>query len=230
MQETKQNRLGVTQIILSLLFFTVLWSIVSDAWGYSSMLFGEGPDSTQKIIYGILSRGIWVLPVFFLFRRYNSQLPLSLKTMFTNRFQPKLLLICSLIFTVLVLGSSFISYGEFRINPNFIFAENLIFYLVVGIVEELVYRGWALNALLLHMPPNKANLVSALFFILLHWPSYFIKLFTTGEFLTANFISQSVTVFVLGMIFGYMFQKDKSLVTPILFHGFYDIIVAAFNS
>lgn len=221
-----QGRLTVPKIILSLLFFTVLWAAVTDAWGISFLLFGPERTVWQKFAYDIMCRIVWILPVFYLFRRYGTDLPLRLEDQFRNKVDAKLFLIFFTLFTLYALVVMFVGFGHFRINPSFALVRETVFYLVVGLVEELVYRGWAMNAFSAFMSERKANLYAALFFVALHWPAYIIRYFVTGTFLGIQLLQQSVLVLVMGLLFGYMFRKNKSIWTPLLLHAYFDWVVA----
>lgn len=50
-------------VVISLLGFILLWTVVTDAWGYSSYLF---PLDIGTYFYGYISRFFWVLSAFFL--------------------------------------------------------------------------------------------------------------------------------------------------------------------
>nr|WP_297935269.1 CPBP family intramembrane glutamic endopeptidase [uncultured Lachnoclostridium sp.] len=102
------------------------------------------------------------------------------------------------------------------INPNFSFLNHFPTFLMVSFAEELVYRGWGLNALSAFVSERKANVVSTIFFIVLHLPAYFIKLFLGSTFPTAAVATQCA--FVLGLLFGYLYRKGKSLWSPMLVH------------
>ena len=95
---------------------------------------------------------------------------------------------------------------------------------MVAFVEELVYRGWGLNALSAFVSERKANVVSTIFFILLHLPAYFIKLFLGSTFPTAAVATQCTFVLVLGLLFGYLYRKGKSLWSPMLVHFLGDFL------
>lgn len=225
MIQTNRKLLSISIIIRSLILFTVVWSVVTDAWGISTLLFGLNRTSWQKLSYDILSRIVWVLPLFFYIQRYNSDLPISFKQLFKKPIHLYVswgFFIAFLLYGILTM---FITHGKMRINPHFHFVQHILFYLVVAFVEEIVYRGWALNALSRFMTNSKAIVLSVVFFMLLHWPAYLIKYCRTGVFETASFILHSIVVLATGTIFSIVFLKNKSLWTPLLLHAFFDIWV-----
>ena len=118
----------------------------------------------------------------------------------------------------------FFNHGGLWINPDFSFLKHFPTFLMVAFVEELVYRGWGLNALSAFVSERKANVVSTIFFILLHLPAYFIKLFLGSTFPTAAVATQCTFVLVLGLLFGYLYRKGKSLWSPMLVHFLGDFL------
>jgi membrane protease YdiL (CAAX protease family) len=221
----KQDSLSLGKIIASLVFYTLLWAAVTDAWGISTAIFGTGKTVWQQYIYDISCRVIWVLPVFFLLEKYKGNLPVSLRDMLRQRINVRLLLVFLAAFTAYAAGSMLLNYGGLRGNPDFLPFRQISFFLVVGVVEELVYRGWGLNALLAVTTRGKAITLSAVFFVLLHWPAYFILFFTLGTFAAGQLLLQSLVVLVISLILGYVFVKNKSIVIVIILHAYFDFIV-----
>ena len=188
------------------------------------MIFGQDKTSWQKFFYDIASRGIWVLPVFYYLQHYNIDLPINARQLFqkpTKSLAPRISLTSFFAYGVLLM---FITHGTLRINPSFHFTRDIPFYIVVAFVEEIVFRGWALNALMGVLKNRRtAILLSTVFFILLHWPAYIIKYFTTGAFLATDFILQSLIVLITGILFSISFIKNKSLWAPLFLHAFFDV-------
>jgi membrane protease YdiL (CAAX protease family) len=223
---SNQKHLTIKKIILSLLFFTGLWAAVTDAWESSLFLFGSDRTQYQKFAYDIVCRIVWVLPLPFLFRHYAADLPLNLKSLISNKINLKLLIIFIVLFTLYALCVMFTCFGRFRINPEFSILRDTIFYITVGLVEEFVYRGWAQNAFSVFMSKKRANITATFFFVVLHWSAYIIRYFTTGTFQMTQLLMQSAVVFILSLLFGYAFRKNKSILTPVLLHAYFDWIVA----
>lgn len=220
----KLSRLSPALVVLSLVFFTLLWAVVTDAWGTSSLIFGPDKTSLQKWMYDITCRLIWVAPVFVLLRQYRAQLPTTAGQMFRKRMNLKLLFFFLGISTVYAIIVMRITHGGFHLNPDFSLLRHTSFYLMVGFVEELVYRGWAMNAFSTFFSAKRSALYSTLFFILLHWPAYFIRFAITGSLAISLLVQQSLVVLVMGLIFSYIYHKEKSIWTPIIVHAYYDWI------
>lgn len=220
----RTSRLSLWKIIITLIMFILLWTIVTDAWGYSQFLFGASKGSWGNYLYGFLSRLVWAIPAIILLWVYKKEIPTTWKELFLNRPHIKPFIITVVVIVVYCFAGMIYSHGGMWINPEFDFSKNLINYVTVVFVEELVYRGWGLNALSAFLSERKANLVSTVFFVLLHLPAYFIKLYLYGTFSIAAFITQCVFVFVLGLLFGYLYNKGKSLWSPMTVHFLADFL------
>lgn len=116
------------------------------------------------------------------------------------------------------------NHGGLWLNPDFNFLIYFPTFITVAFCEELVYRGWGLNALSAFLPERTANIVSNIFFVLLHLPAYFIKFYLDGTFPVAAVVSQCIMVFILGLLFGFLYRKGKSLWSPIIVHFFADFL------
>lgn len=116
----------------------------------------------------------------------------------------------------------FFIHGGWRINPGIIFPQELSKFLVVGFVEELVYRGYGLNLLSTFMSGRRANIISSLFFAALHIPAYLIHWYRGQAFSLGTMLTQVTGAFILGLIFGIVFRKSKSVWAPAAVHFWYD--------
>lgn len=220
-----KEKLSSGRIIISLLFFDILWAVVSDAWGYSSILF---KFENGKYIYGYLSRLIWVLPAVFLISFYNEKLKINYSEMISFHKLDKSIINALLFCGVLVITSMFINHGGIWINEDINQTLEFVKLMIVGFVEECVYRGWGFNALMNTLNDKKAAILSTLMFILLHWPAYFIKYFRHDFFDLSGLITQSISALVFGLIFCWLMKKGKSLWGPIIVHTLYDYCIILF--
>jgi membrane protease YdiL (CAAX protease family) len=74
------------------------------------------------------------------------------------------------------------------------------------IAEEILFRGFFLNRLHESLMFWKANVISALLFMLSHWPYWVSK-----NGFSPQVIKDSVNVFLLGCLFGWLMKKTNSL-------------------
>ena len=212
--------LSTNKIILSLIGFVILWTLVTDAWGYSDHFnFSYG-----KYIYAFLSRLIWVLPAVLLIVRYSNSLYFSSRQCFSRLcFQSplKIVMIISSCYTVIMM---FVYHHDFWFNKEVNLPLEIVKLVMVGFVEETVFRGWGYNALAKTVSDKKAVIISTVFFILLHWPAYFIKLYRFGTFDISGLTSQTSSALVWGVVCCYLLKKGTSLWNSITAHAFYDIV------
>lgn len=211
-------------IILSLLGFVLFWIVLTDAWGHSSV-FDIG---CAKYIYAYICRVIWVIPGFVLIHLYSGSLTYSMKELFARPGWSKLTII---VFTLSALAAAFVMLYKYHgvwVNPNMDQSLELLKMVFVGVVEETVFRGWGYNALRSVTSEKKAIIISTLFFILLHWPAYFVRLYLYGSADFTMLLTQSLAAAVWGVIFCFMMKYEKSLLPPILAHIVYDILFTVF--
>jgi len=223
-----------------MIFLIVFWGILSEIrirLNLDETIFMSIFDKIWREVFcGILQRVIWIIPVIWLIKRYESDIKINLKNMFFNRINFKLFFTFFGFFTLYPLVSMFIMHGGFHVN-KINFTAELFRYAMVGFVEELAYRGWALNAFSKFMSEKKANLISAIFFLLLHYSHYIRHWITTGTlnmngtnniFALNGFLSASIMIYVFGLLFGYIFRKNKSITSPMFIHSYYDFIYTIF--
>lgn len=130
--------------------------------------------------------------------------------------------------TIYVFCRMFITYGSFWMNPNIIVLQVLFDFLIVGFVEELVYRGFGLNILSKFTGAKTATVVQSLFFAAVHIPAYFIHWYCDGTFRFTEMLMQLITAFIWGLIFGEVFRRSNSIWPPVMIHFWYDFSYVLF--
>ena len=220
MNPKKQTLLGV----FSMLGFIVLWAVVTDAWNYSARLFPGHILHAGTYLYGYLSRLFWMLPAFILIRRFDQNLFWN-KTQLFSRPKPEPVFFAFIVLTT-IYALTFMIRND---HPRHITSGSLLLltlkFLIVGVGEETVFRGWGCN-LLMKVRSNAASLViSALLFVALHWPAYFIRLLLYGQFNWPGFAVQSISALFCGLLFAVMLKRSGTLWNPILAHFYYDWIL-----
>ncbi|MBQ8133724.1 MAG: CPBP family intramembrane metalloprotease, partial [Clostridia bacterium] len=154
------------KIIFTLFGFVVFWAIVTDAWGYSAYIFRNDPYNMGTYIYGYLSRCIWVIPAILLIIRHSDKLELHKHELYQHiKFDKPLIIAIVLSFVYVVIGMLINHKSIWFNSENFL---GLVFakYIVVGFVEETVFRGWGYNSLVNIMSHKKAAIISTVFFVL----------------------------------------------------------------
>ena len=219
------KHLSLDKIVLSLISFVFLWTLVTDAWGYSGYLFNF---NNGTYIYAYISRFIWVIPAILLIIQYNNSLYIGWKQLFSHPHFEKPLIIVILVSFIYVVIEMLVYHKGFWFNEEINLSLEIIKLIVVGFVEEIVFRGWGYNVLKKNVSTGKAIILSTTFFVLLHWPAYFIKLYKFGAFNVSGIITQSFSALIWGIVFCWLLEKGNSLWNPIIAHAFYDLMLVLF--
>lgn len=219
----KTRRLSYGKVIFSLVISILLWSAVTNAWGYSSLIFGS-ENIYGSFIYNHISRFIWSLMAIVLLKAYSEDIPVKPKELFKNKPDMKPFLITAAAIIAYHIAAMLIYHGGIWINPDMKLFETLSTFVMVAYAEEIVYRGWGMNALSAFVSERKANVISCVFFVILHLPAYVIRLFSGGTISAPAIMTQCAMVFVLGLLFGYLYNKGKSLWSPMAVHFLGDFL------
>lgn len=117
----------------------------------------------------------------------------------------------------------FISYYIIAIVLNYNQMHHVGFYLVlaalIGIAEEITFRGMILGSLIHNWKGKKPILSSVLLSSLIFGLTHAINAFSQP---LPNTIVQIVVAFSLGVILAFMYLRTNNLITPILFHMLVD--------
>lgn len=219
-----EKELDLKRIILTLIGFIAFWAIITNAWGYSDYIFKNDPYNIGTYIYGYISRFIWVIPAILLIIKYNKNLRFNINELFSRPIFNKSLILVIVILIVDVVIGMLITHKGLWINSEINFSLVFIQYIIVGFVEETVFRGWGYNSLANILSHKKATIITTALFILLHWPSYFIKFLRCGIFDFTGIIAQSISVLIWGFVFCWLLKKGKTIWNPIVAHTIYDLM------
>ena len=160
-----EQKITARDVILSLLGFIALWTVVADAWGYSSYLFSSDHG---VYYYGYISRFVWVMPAVLLIGIKDDYLALPKKELLSRpQFNRQFVSVLSIILLYSLI-SMFIIHKGLWINQDVPFLLTVIKYFITGCVEEVVFRGWGYNALTKVLSNRKSATISTLMFVLLH--------------------------------------------------------------
>lgn len=211
-------------VVLTLIGFIILWSIITNAWGYSDYIFKNELSNISSYLYGYISRLIWVIPAIFLIIRYSNNLKFNKNSLFSKPVFNKALLLTITISLVYIIIMMFLNHKGFWFNSEVILWLVVIKYIMVGFVEEIAFRGWGYNSLSNIMSYKKATIITTLLFVLLHFPAYFIKLLRFGTFDFIGIIGQSISALVWGIVCCRLLKNGKNIWNPIIAHTIYDLM------
>lgn len=97
--------------------------------------------------------------------------------------------------------------------------------LLVGRTEEIVFRGYLLNKFSEILKFWKANIVTSMLFVFIHFPIWF----RTGLFADFYVIGTITTILFVSIIFGFIYKKTGSLWSVIILHSVYNFCAVVFN-
>lgn len=194
MIELKVNK---NYIWVYFIIFYALWCI-RELWLVQYLdLIDPAPRAITSVIVKII---IWVIPVILLVKIMEKSKPFSYLQLHHNFRKGlkwtawvSLALIFYFLINLIVLKNNI----DFQIGFN----GWLNTILLVGITEEIVFRGFLLRKLMDSFRFWIANTITALLFVSIHFPIWFYK----GLFEFPYILSSILTVFVLGIIFGFVY-------------------------
>lgn len=165
------------------------------------------------VIYGVWWSGF----AFLLIHYFKNKLSWNLKEILTKRPHAKTLLIALLIILIYYFICWAVAGFRFHFEMNRL--DYFLTVVGVGIFEESVFRGWFYNAWSTIVKEKYANIISAAMFVFIHYPRWFQLGRTLGDI-----VYGSIYVFVLGVLFGVLFRKNRSIWTPAILHSVWDAL------
>ena len=206
------KHLRIRTVVISYLVFFAGWTLRVVCVDLSGM------NEFLAWVTGFLIHVVWwPLFAFFLIKRYSNDLNISLKEMITTK--PKLKILLPLLAFALVYNIVGFFINSSGYGTKMKLYDLIVTAATVGIFEESVFRGWLLNAVSTFVSERKANLISSALFVLIHYPGWIFA----GYELTTIAIT-SLSVYALGLIFGWVFRKNRSIWTGAILHSAWDLI------
>ena len=239
MFDEEKMKLTWKKIGIYCIVFYILWSFRE--LFIRPVLLDSLDDILFQVMETIIKISIWTIPAIFLIRYYKNDMWISFKEMFVNKpgwFEKKslekkpkwyefniekdpLFIYLLILFTIPL--RAYVSFKELTIHSSFQLIKLIEIVLFVGITEEIVFRGWLLNAFLKQMKHWPAILFNSLLFILIHFP---IWIYFGYDFFTI--LSSSFGVFGLSIILCIIFIKSKNIIIPIAFHMIWNLLMTLF--
>jgi len=200
------------------------------AWGaYAILLVPVLKNNLGDLGYELIGEAIkivtWTMPAVFLVRYYSSDIFFTLREMLSSRVKPIPYILISIGTLVYCLVSSIIVHGNITLIRPDPLSCLIGTVLLVGISEEVLFRGFFLNALLKKTRVVDAHVISSLMFVAVHLP-WWIHCGIFSDLPSALFASASI--FVLGFIFGWVFMKSRNIFVPIFLHMLWNLLQALF--
>ncbi len=176
------------------------------------------------MISAIIKITIWVIPVILLVKVVEKKKPLSYLGLLNFRKGLKWA-----IWGFLILAIYFFTLNVVILNNDIHltigFNEWINTIILVGLIEEIVFRGFILRKFMEDFEFWKANTITSILFVFIHFPIWFYK----GLFGFPYIVGASITAFVLGLVFGWIYKKSNSLWSVIIIHSLYNFFVSLFH-
>ncbi|MBK1813740.1 CPBP family intramembrane metalloprotease [Clostridium sp. YIM B02505] len=100
-------------------------------------------------------------------------------------------------------------------TPNFNIGVLWISFLFVGILEEIPFRGFLLQKLKSKTGFFIANLITSFLFVIMHYPLWISN--------NINLIHSSISIYIVSLLYGYIFNEFDSLWITIVCHSFFNL-------
>ena len=172
----------------------------------------------RSLSYAVVQLAIrvlfWVAPVWFYLRYVDGVEPLEYLKLKHNVRRG---LAAALALTIVNVLGTLLRFGVphpslLRVTWNSILGTSLL----VGVIEEIPYRGFMLQKLAERMPFWRANVITSALFLAIHLPGWMaLHTFRTGS---------AITIFVFGLIMAVAFKFAGSLWAPIVTHSASDCL------
>ena len=222
----KTRKLSFSKVILITAFIMLFFLLGTYLRSYT-ILSSIPYDANGIRIWNGLWDIMWASLAFVFMKYYNDELLVSIKEMFSlKNINFKITLIVLFIIVLLQLIGSLILYQKVSIPNDFNLFVSIINFFIVGLTEEMVFRGWAMNAFSKVTSTRKANTIQSLFFALVHLLPWCVMLLMGGNISSVPVLYlclQLTMTFVMGCIFGRIMDKTHSLWTPIIIHCLWNV-------
>ncbi|MGE5627769.1 MAG: lysostaphin resistance A-like protein [Solirubrobacterales bacterium] len=158
---------------------------------------------------------IFILPISFYLRLKDKINPLNYLKL-NNRPLKEIAigLLLSLLYIILLIIRNYI-YGWKTINFNI--GLLWINVLLIGILEEVPFRGFILQKLQSRTSFLTANIITTLLFVVMHYPLWL----STGT----DLLQSSASIAFISIILGYIYKEFDSLWSPIICHSIFNMSI-----
>jgi hypothetical protein len=212
-------------LILYIIAFYTIWALFEFLMKpiIDNICPGEIISEIVKTV--VIKNLVWVLPAALLVHHYKDDVCIGLKEMFTTKVKWLKFLPVFLFFVLYPLICGYLRKGSLTLDSD-LDVKQVIAFSFVGITEEMVFRGWLLNAMVGKERTNqwKAILLSSLMFVAIHIPTWTIHGQLTEVFLHLGFVQ----IIILSIVFSITFLKSRNILVPVALHMIWDFLLSMF--
>lgn len=221
--EKTSGRSKAAALIIYVIAFYALWT-AWELWAKGLITAAVPNDYLSQLVKsGVVKILVWTLPALLLVKRFEGNVYVGAKEMFTTKVNFLKYLPIFAAFTVYLLVGAFLLKGKIAVSETF-GLEKLIVVLFVGITEETVFRGWLLNATLGEKKRWLPVAANAVMFLLIHFPIWIHDGVFVENFRNLGFLS----ILILSVIFSVTFIKSKSIWISVALHMYWDLLMFLF--
>lgn len=214
--KASENRNSIKILIRFLLSFYFIWTL-KELWFVQFVYLLGG--ATSSIINGLIKVFVWAVPVCIIIKFLLNSNPFTYLKLNINVKKGLLLGIGSSFLMGIYLVINTMINKELTSSFSLTFNEVLNSVLLAGLLEEMMFRGFILQEIHKRLDFWKANALTALLFVAIHYPVW-IRLGTFFHFETHLYI------FLVGLLFGYVYKKTGSLWAAIILHSAHNFFLA----
>ncbi len=219
----KNKKLIVTLVIYCILFYG-FWAVLELLIKNQLLVLTDNNDVIMELIRsGIIKNLVWTVPAIILVKKFESDMYIGLKEMFTTKINFLQILPIFILCIIYCLVSAFRSVG-ISIKESFGWSQ-IIIVIFVGITEEMVFRGWLLNSTLKNADKEwkqwLAVGINSVMFLCIHFPIWIHD----GVFFTNLQGLAFMGIIILSFIFSWLFIKTKNILVPVALHMLYDLLI-----
>lgn len=167
----------------------------------------------------IIKITIWIVPVIIMIKLIEKQDPLTYLRLRPSRKGLKWI---GVVFIILVIYSIInLSLLKNTFDFHLELHDWLNIVIMAGLTEEIVFRGFILRKLMCSYRFWLANIITAFLFLSIHFPIWFYK----DLFQFPSILTTMITIFLLGLLFGWIYKRSDSLWPSIILHAMYNLLV-----
>ena len=219
----KNKKLIVTLVIYCILFYG-FWAVLELLIKNQLLALTGNNDIVMEFIRsGIIKNLVWTVPAIILVKKFESDMYIGLKEMFTTKINFLQILPIFILCIIYCFAAAFRSVG-ISIKESFGWSQ-IIIVIFVGITEEMVFRGWLLNSTLKNADKEwkqwLAVGINSVMFLCIHFPIWIHD----GVFFTNLQGLAFMGIIILSFIFSWLFIKTRNILVPVALHMLYDLLI-----
>lgn len=188
-----------------------------------NLVITDGSVLSQIVFDWILKNLCWTVPALILMKKYDDRLLIPVKNLFQNPVNAKEVIFVFLAEIAYCVLNSVVSHKGFFFRAEGL--QECVAFVFVGITEELVFRGWLLNASINEKNQYQAVAVNTVLFLCIHFPIWILY----GNFVTYLTQFSFVMIILLSIFFSWTMLHFKNIWIPIGVHMLWDILVTVLN-